>query len=119
MEQGADTDDKSMQQVQELKEEVKRMLMAPTEKPLEKLDLIDKIQRLGVSYHFESEINEILQKMHNNPPECNNGDSDEHLYTIALWFRLLRQQGYNVSCASFIKGEGSHICEVNVRIIVK
>jgi (-)-germacrene D synthase len=91
-----------MQQVQELKEEVKRMLMAPTEKPLEKLDLIDKIQRLGVSYHFESEINEILQKMHNNPPECNNGDSDEHLYTIALWFRLLRQQGYNVSCGMLL-----------------
>ena len=32
-----------MQKVQELKEEVKRMLMATTEKPLEKLDLIDQL----------------------------------------------------------------------------
>ena len=92
-----------MQKVQELKEEVKRMLMATTEKPLEKLDLIDEIQRLGVSYHFESEIDEILQTFRKSPPGCNNGNGiDEDLYTIALWFRLLRQQAYNVSCGMFL-----------------
>jgi (-)-germacrene D synthase len=92
-----------MQKVQELKEEVKRMLMATIEKPLEKLDLIDQLQRLGVSYHFESEIDEILQKLHKSPPGCNNGNgTDEDLYTIALWFRLLRQQGYNVPCGMFL-----------------
>ena len=61
------------------------MLMAATEKPLEKLDLIDEIQRLGVSYHFESEIDEILQTFRKSPPGCNNGNGiDEDLYTIAL-----------------------------------
>ncbi|KAF5478599.1 hypothetical protein F2P56_005142 [Juglans regia] len=109
----ADDDHKIMQQVQELKDEVKRMLIispGSTDQTLsEKLDLIDAIQHLGVSYHFESEIDEILQKAHKiNPPCFNNINIMDHaaddqlkLYTISLWFRLLRQQGYDVSCDIF------------------
>ncbi|KAG6685471.1 hypothetical protein I3842_12G113600 [Carya illinoinensis] len=88
-----------MEQLQESKEELKRMPMAPTESIPRKLGLIDAIQCLGVSYHFESEIDEILQEVHTNPP-CFK-DDDLNLCTIALWFRLLRQQGYNVSCDIF------------------
>ncbi|KAG6689189.1 hypothetical protein I3842_11G162000 [Carya illinoinensis] len=106
-------DHKIMQQVEELKDEVKRMLIiAPgsNDQTLsEKLDLIDAIQHLGVSYHFESEIDEILQKAHKiNPPCFNNSNIMDHaaddqlkLYTISLWFRLLRQQGYYVSSNIF------------------
>lgn len=92
-----------MHQVQELKEEVKRMLIAPSETPSEKLELIDTIQRLGVSYHFESEIDEILEKMNKSPPFSTDGNpsDDLNLYTVALWFRLLRQQGHKVSCGMF------------------
>ncbi|KAG2683859.1 hypothetical protein I3760_10G053000 [Carya illinoinensis] len=98
-----DADDKIMEQLQELKEELKRMLVTPTETLSGKLGLIDAIQCLGVSYHFESEIDEILQEVHTNPPCFNNNDKDNdlNLCTIALWFRLLRQQGYNVSCDIF------------------
>ncbi|KAG6634389.1 hypothetical protein CIPAW_12G115200 [Carya illinoinensis] len=104
-----DADDKIMEQLQESKEELKRMPMAPTESiPIRcecsetlsgKLGLIDAIQCLGVSYRFESEIDEIRQEVHTNPP-CFK-DDDLNLCTIALWFRLLRQQGYNVSCDIF------------------
>ncbi|XP_042952056.1 (-)-germacrene D synthase-like isoform X2 [Carya illinoinensis] len=94
-----DADDKILEQLQKSKEELKRMFMAPTETLSGKLGLIDAIQRLGVSYHFESEIDEILQEVHTNPP-CFK-DDDLNLCTIALWFRLLRQQGYNVSCDIF------------------
>ncbi|KAM1094899.1 hypothetical protein ACFX2B_009717 [Malus domestica] len=85
------------QHVQELKEEVRRMLMTSVENVSQKLNLIDDIQRLGVSYHFGNEIEEILQKIHEN-----SYDLDD-LYTAALHFRLLRQQGYNVSCDLFNK----------------
>ena len=85
-----------MEQVQRLKEEVGKLLMDPIDKPSQKLELIDAIQRLGVSYHFESEIDEILQQIykdhHNEVGQEDNGS----LYTVALRFRLLRQQGYNI-----------------------
>ncbi|KAK7854619.1 (-)-germacrene d synthase [Quercus suber] len=80
------------EQVQGLKEEVQRILMAPIDNLLEKLELIDAIQRLGVSYHFESEIDEVLQQIHRYHYTCDVQESDDALYTIALHFRLLRQQ---------------------------
>ncbi|KAM5574896.1 (-)-germacrene D synthase-like [Rosa sericea] len=89
------------QRVQELKEDVKRMLiMAPAS---QKLNLIDDIQRLGVSYHFENEIHQMLQKIHNSSYDDQENNDDDELYTIALRFRLLRQQGFEVSCKMFNK----------------
>ncbi|KAM3742147.1 hypothetical protein ACB098_07G049100 [Castanea mollissima] len=85
-----------LEQVQRLKEEVQRMLMSPIDSLLEKLELIDAIQRLGVSYHFEGEIDEVLQQIHRYHYTCDVQESDDALYTIALHFRLLRQQGYNI-----------------------
>ncbi|KAK4493316.1 hypothetical protein RD792_017801 [Penstemon davidsonii] len=57
-----------------------------------KLDLVDTIQRLGVGYHFEKEIDDYLKYT------CNNGgkQGNDDLHIVALRFRLLRQQGYNV-----------------------
>ncbi|KAL5565363.1 hypothetical protein UlMin_028527 [Ulmus minor] len=77
------------------------MVVDPVQNPSEKLDLIDVIQRLGVSYHFENEIKQVLQQIIDNQQE--HGDENEELYTVALRFRLLRQQGYNVSCEIFEK----------------
>ncbi|KAJ0101428.1 hypothetical protein Patl1_04423 [Pistacia atlantica] len=42
-----------------LKEEIKSMLMDDANKSLQKLDLVNVIQRLGVSYHFEKVFNEF------------------------------------------------------------
>ncbi|XP_075671447.1 putative terpene synthase 2 [Castanea sativa] len=93
----------NLEQVQRLKEEVGKLLMAPIDKPSQNLELIDAIQRLGVSYHFESEIDEILQQiykdLHNEVGQEDNGS----LYTVALRFRLLRQQGYNIPSDIFNK----------------
>ncbi|KAL6196352.1 hypothetical protein ACLB2K_031967 [Fragaria x ananassa] len=97
-----ETNMKGEQQVlQQLKEEVKRMLMAPpVETGLGKLELIDDIQRLGVSYHFEYEIDQTMQQIHEN---LNGTCDDDYLQTCVLRFRLLRQHGYNVSCDMFNK----------------
>ncbi|KAH7544309.1 hypothetical protein JRO89_XS15G0146300 [Xanthoceras sorbifolium] len=97
-----ETDEKV--KLRELKEEVRKMLMSDASKPSQKLDLIDIIQRLGVSYHFESEINEILQKIHETSHDCGLIDeNDDDLYSISLQFRLLRQHGYKMSSDVFNK----------------
>ncbi|XP_031738277.1 (-)-germacrene D synthase isoform X2 [Cucumis sativus] len=85
--------------LQELKEEVRSMFVT-TNKFSKKLSLIDSIQRLGLSYHFDDEINEVLMLMKN---PCNVDDEHEDLYITALRFRLLRQQGFFVSCEIFNK----------------
>ncbi|KAJ6950365.1 (-)-germacrene D synthase-like [Populus alba x Populus x berolinensis] len=94
-----------------LKEEVKRELMANINKPSQTLDFIDAIQRLGISYHFEIEIDEILREMYRSHCDFDNGDDDDHhhndLYAISLKFRLLRQQGYKISCDVFGKFKNS------------
>ncbi|CAK7323922.1 unnamed protein product, partial [Dovyalis caffra] len=56
---------------------------------------IDLIQRLGVAYHFESEIDEMLHQFYDR---SDDQDIDVHdLQMVALRFRLLRQQGHNIS----------------------
>ncbi|KAI9187474.1 hypothetical protein LWI28_028593 [Acer negundo] len=81
-----------------LKEEVRSMLTSNKDKDFQKLCLIDDVQRLGVAYHFEREIDDALESLYNDY----NGD-DNSLYTVALRFRLLRQQGYYVPFDVFNK----------------
>ncbi|CAN0872417.1 Alpha-copaene synthase [Linum grandiflorum] len=105
------------QQHEELKREARKMLMDGSVVEKEKLMVIDAFQRLGVSYHFESEIEVQLHNMSLNiPPSI---DSSDDLYSVALWFRLLRQQGFHISPEVFNKfkdGEGkfkeSMLCDV-------
>nr|AGB05616.1 sesquiterpene synthase 7 [Valeriana officinalis] len=89
-------------QHKQLKEELRKKLVVNVniERAEEQLKLIDAIQRLGVAYHFRTEIASVL----NNQLEFwNNKVDDDDLYMTSLRFRLLRQQGYNVSCAVFEK----------------
>lgn len=51
----------------------------------------------NVSYHFENEIHQLLQQIHDQ--YSSTYDDDDDLHTVALRFRLLRQQGFNVSCS--------------------
>ncbi|KAL6315667.1 hypothetical protein AAG906_004840 [Vitis piasezkii] len=88
-------------QVEDLKEEVRRELMAAAGNPSQLLNFIDAVQRLGVAYHFEREIEESLQHIYDRFHDAD--DTDDDLYNIALQFRLLRQQGYNISCGIFNK----------------
>ncbi|KAF3622707.1 hypothetical protein T459_24073 [Capsicum annuum] len=78
------------------------LVMAPS-KSLQKLDLINTIQCLGVAYHFEREIEESLSYMYTHYEEWIGVVDGHDLHAIALCFRLLRQQGYYVSCDAFRK----------------
>ncbi|KAG5554247.1 hypothetical protein RHGRI_011942 [Rhododendron griersonianum] len=93
-------DVKTEQRIEQLKEKVREMIVASADKPSQKLSLIDAIQRLGVGYHFETEIETTLQHIYETYHEMAN---DEDLYTVALSFRVLRQQGYPISCDVFNK----------------
>ncbi|KAL2476852.1 Tricyclene synthase [Forsythia ovata] len=79
----------------ELKTQVKMMLDEAME-PLDQLDLIDNLQRLGISYHFEDEVKHILTVI-NRKYSKNSEPGIKNLYATALEFRLLRQHGFNVS----------------------
>ncbi|MFQ6669276.1 hypothetical protein Gotur_034597 [Gossypium turneri] len=84
-------------QYEALKQQVRRMLVISTDKPYQNLDIIDAIQRLGVAYHFEKEIEDALDIIYHH--HCNNAQIDDDLYTASVRFRLLREHGFNVCCA--------------------
>ncbi|KAL2541704.1 Tricyclene synthase [Abeliophyllum distichum] len=80
----------------ELKMQVKMMLDEAVE-PLDQLELIDNLQRLGISYHFENEIKQILSVINRKYSKIDQDSKINDLYATALEFRLLRQHGFNVS----------------------
>ncbi|GAY69630.1 hypothetical protein CUMW_288950, partial [Citrus unshiu] len=49
-------------------------------------------------YHFEREIEDELEKLSHDEYDGND------VHTVALRFRLLRQQGYRISCADIFSG---------------
>nr|AKA94109.1 beta-caryophyllene synthase [Ocimum kilimandscharicum] len=76
------------------KEGVRNLLTQTPDDSSLKLQLIDSIQRLGVGYHFEKEIQESLKFIYHHT-------KDHHLRILALRFRLMRQQGFHVPCDVF------------------
>ncbi|CAL1367287.1 unnamed protein product [Linum trigynum] len=91
------------EQIEVLKPDVKRRLSAPIDHLAERLNLIDVVERLGLDYHFEEEIDHIMRQVHQNNHGCNNIDEDDELNTVALRFRLLRQHGYKAPSDVFNK----------------
>ncbi|XP_047309619.1 probable terpene synthase 2 [Impatiens glandulifera] len=91
----------------ELKEKLRKKLISPHSIDTslsEKLNFIDNIQRLGVSYHFENEIEQIIQRIYIDKKHISlTKNEDVDLHNCALLFRLLRHQGYNVSAVDVFK----------------
>lgn len=66
-----------------------------------RLKLIDAIQRFGVAYHFEEEIEDALRHIHATYRDQDQFNDDSDLPTVALCFRLLRQHGYEISSGTY------------------
>lgn len=67
---------------------------------LKKLELVDDIQRLGLEHRFEEYIRKALDKIQ-GLININAGFTETSLHTAALCFRLLRQNGYEVSQGTY------------------
>ncbi|KAK9016800.1 hypothetical protein V6N11_079293 [Hibiscus sabdariffa] len=97
-----DMDARTQQEYHELKQEVRRMLVESVNNPSRKVLVIDAVQRLGVAYHFEKEIEDSLQIVYHH--HCNHVQVlDDDLCTTAIRFRLLREHGFDVRCDTFNK----------------
>ncbi|KAL3334817.1 hypothetical protein AABB24_031168 [Solanum stoloniferum] len=85
-------------EVDEYKERIRKMLVEAPEGSLQKLELIDAIQRLGVAYHFNNEIETSIQNIFDASQQ-----NDDNLHVVSLRFRLVRQQGHYMSSDVFKK----------------
>ncbi|KAL6311109.1 hypothetical protein AAG906_025861 [Vitis piasezkii] len=88
------------QQIEKLKEEVRKELKASASKSPELLKLIDSIQLLGLAHHFEREIEEALKDMYGTYGLV---DDNDDFTNASLRFRLLRQEGYPIPSDVFNK----------------
>ncbi|KAM1373238.1 hypothetical protein ACFX2I_023963 [Malus domestica] len=70
-----------------------------TTSTLSMLKLIDSMQRLGVAYHFEKEIEAVLTSLGSSSTASTSSD----LHTVALQFRILREHGIPISPDVFNK----------------
>nr|KYP67975.1 hypothetical protein KK1_021592 [Cajanus cajan] len=77
---------------------------------LKKLELVDWIQKLGLTNYFQKEINEFLESILVYVQNGNiNPNVEQNLHVSALCFRLLRQHGYPVlpdTVSSFLDEKG-------------
>ncbi|KAL8091731.1 beta-bisabolene synthase-like [Apium graveolens] len=101
--------------VDELKDDVKRLIHAETD-VLAKLELLDSVQRLGLNYQFQKDIKQAIDVIY-SADETLLGDD---LHFTALWFRILREHGFAVSQDVFQKfiDETGHL-KANLREDVK
>ena len=80
------------ERARKLEEEVRCLINRVDLEPLSLLELIDNVQRLGLTYKFDKDINAALERIGALDDIHKNG-----LHATALSFRLLRQHGFNVS----------------------
>ncbi|KAL2475532.1 S-(+)-linalool synthase [Abeliophyllum distichum] len=63
--------------------------------------LVDAIQRLGVDYRFQEEIEAIIRRHYVAANTCVDGYTYYTLHDLSLFFRLLRQHGFCISADIF------------------
>ncbi|XP_074304776.1 valerianol synthase TPS8-like isoform X2 [Silene latifolia] len=101
------------QEMEAVKEEVRKMLLENGSDLEKKMKLIDAVERLGVYYFYENEINESISQIFEELRR-NDFDIDYDLRTTASYFRIFRQHGYKLPCdvlKKFTDNEGGKMKE--------
>uniref|UniRef100_A0A8N4EVA7 (-)-alpha-terpineol synthase-like n=1 Tax=Elaeis guineensis var. tenera TaxID=51953 RepID=A0A8N4EVA7_ELAGV len=87
-------DEKNMARRIEKLEEVRNLIYGQA--LVKQLELIDALQQLGIEYHFNKEIKDILATTFASLEKISMMLS-KNLYATALLFRILREHGFYVS----------------------
>lgn len=94
------TGEKYRTRLQILKDKVRTMICEEkgmVENPLlDILNLVDDLQRSGISYHFVNEISNVLENIYCNYYKSHEKWTNLDLNVKSLGFRLLRQHGYHI-----------------------
>ncbi|KAJ0765925.1 putative lyase [Helianthus annuus] len=85
----------------QLKEQLRRLILDTTTDSNEKLSLIYSIYRLGLTYLFSKDIDSQLDKLFDYLNMQSYHDAD--LYTLSIHFKVFRNFGYRFSCDVFNK----------------
>ncbi|GAB2213453.1 hypothetical protein Drorol1_Dr00021497 [Drosera rotundifolia] len=95
-----------------LEDDVRKIMRGLQDDHSALLSLIDDIQKLGMSYRFEEEIFEGLERLY----ASNKRNGEDDLQATALCFRILRQHGFPVSpdeeFGRFIDHEGKFLSSI-------
>ncbi|THU59409.1 hypothetical protein C4D60_Mb07t01860 [Musa balbisiana] len=81
--------------IDDLKEDVRKLIYEKKELE-DQLQLVDHLQQLGVAYHFKDDIDDVLRCLYGSLQDINMLLKDD-LHATALVFRLLRENGFDVS----------------------
>ncbi|KAK9005288.1 hypothetical protein V6N11_042731 [Hibiscus sabdariffa] len=79
------------------------MLMASAADPIHNVQFIDTLLRLGVSYHFENDIENQLDSIFSSHQNDLFSGNDLDLNSTSIVFRVFRQYGFKMSCDVFNK----------------
>nr|AMB57287.1 plastid terpene synthase [Osmanthus fragrans] len=85
--------------IMKLEEAVKYMLADEGKEPLDILQLIDEIQRLGLGYRFRESTKCALDRIIRSGKVTKK--TGHSIHACALYFTLLRQHGYEISADIF------------------
>lgn len=102
-------DEFSMEYDQKLKHVRELLISEKFENSTESLMLVDSIQRLGIEYHFQEEIEAVLRRHYMDASATTCFDVHSYNYTLhdlSLFFRLLRQHGFFIPADIFNKFKG-------------
>ncbi|KAJ8460709.1 hypothetical protein OPV22_033635 [Ensete ventricosum] len=88
-------EDRKTKEIDDLKEDVRKLIYEKKELE-DKLQFIDHLQQLGVAYHFKDDIDDVLRCLYGSLEDINKFLKYD-LHVTALVFRLLRENGFDVS----------------------